>query len=168
MQHGTSACKNDSSVHDICRQLRRCFLKNAMDCLYDLSGRFPQSGPDLLRSQCCHLRKSCDDISALDLHRAKIRFFTGCSDLDLDILRCILPDKEAVLLTYIIHDRMIKIISCNLHRSGNNHTSYGYDRNIRGPCTDVHDQIAKWLGNVYTCPASSSDRLVHKKNFPGS
>ena len=73
-----------------------------------------------------------------------------------------------MLLTYIIHDRMIKIISCNLHRSGNNHSPYRYDRNIRGSCTDIHDQITKWLGDIYTCTDSSSDGLVHKKNFSGS
>ena len=34
--------------------------------------------------------------------------------------------------------------------------------------SDRIDQIAKWLGNVYTCPDSSSNGLIHKKNFPGS
>ena len=73
-----------------------------------------------------------------------------------------------MFLSYIIHDRMVKIVTCNFHRSRNNYSAYRYHSHICSSRTDIHDQISKRLGNIYSRTDRSRNRFFHEKYFPGS
>ena len=139
-----------------------------MNCLHNLSGSFPQGSTDFFRSQCGNFGKSCDNVSAFYFHSPKSCLFAGRPDFDFNVLRSILSDKKAVLLSYIIHNCVVKIISRNLHRCRNYHASYRYNRNIRSSRTNIHNQISKRFGDIHTCSNCGSNRFFHKKNLPGS
>ena len=93
-QEGAAARQDDAAIHDVRGQLGRGLVQGRLDGVEDLADRLVEGAADLLGGDHDRLGEAGEHVAAAYLGLDLLLELPGRADLELELLRGLLPDQE--------------------------------------------------------------------------
>src|SRR5438270_805073 len=108
-----AAGEHDPAIHDVRGELRRRLVQRRLDRLDDLTDGVVERTADLVGRQDHRLRQTGEHVAPADLGLHFLAHVECGADLELDLLRRLLPDQQFVLALDVVDDRLVHLVAAD-------------------------------------------------------
>src|SRR2546425_1629595 len=109
LEKRSTASQHDPAIHDVGRKFGRGAVERLLDGTDDLRERLLERAANLLGGQYHRLRKAGDEVAPANLSLNLLGEREGRADLELDLLRGLLPDHQFVLALDVVDDAVVHL-----------------------------------------------------------
>ena len=124
--------------------------------------------PDLLARQDDRLGQPADEVAAADLGLHLLVERERRADLELDLLRRLLPDHQLVLALDVVDDRLVELVAADPDRLRDDDAAERDHRNLARAAADVHDHVAGGLAHRQAGADRGRHRLLDQVGLAGA